>query len=279
MTESDGPSIEQDVDGAFRTAVTQAAALGRMVAQMYEQSASRAAHQDRVAAHDMQQRYDAEKQRALVMLHQADHDGWWNTASTHRVASVVATGQAWKDRDPEIARLNSRVESRIQARWGITPSARIAELSPEQRRTEAQQLAMTLDADSLDNDDPWHDLLAKGIAEEPEQSSQEEPEKPAAHDAERSTDSSQQQREVSQQANTKEEAETTTSRAQHLDQFEAMMRDNGLDDRTIEARMFAERANAKPARDAVTYRPNTSKKPGRRSAPGLGAQRDVERGR
>src|SRR5699024_3461627 len=77
----------------------------------------------------------------------------------------------------------------------------------------------------------------------------------------------------------KEEAETTTSRAQHLDQFEAMMRDNGLDDRTIEARMFAERANAKPARDAVTYRPNTSKKPGRRSAPGLGAQRDVDCGR
>src|SRR5699024_8643480 len=199
MTEADGPSIEQDVDGAFRTAVTQAAALGRMVAQMYEQSASRAAHQDRVAAHDMQQRYDAEKQRALVMLHQADHDGWWNTASTHRVASVVATGQAWKDRDPEIARLDSRVESRIHARWGITPSARIAELTPDQGRAEAEECARTLDADSVDNDDAWHDRLANGIAEEPEQPSQEEPERPAADDAERAPDSAQKQREVSQQ--------------------------------------------------------------------------------
>jgi len=279
MTEADGPSIEQDVDGAFRTAVTQAAAFGRMVAQMCEQSASRAAHQDRVAAHDMQQRYDAEKQRALVALHQADHDGWWNTASTHRVASVVATGQAWKDRDSEISRLNSRVESRVQARWGITPSARIAELSPQQRRTEAQHLAMALDADSLDTDDPWHDLLEKGIAEEPEQPQQSQEAEKTSHDAQRATEAPQQQRDVSQQKNTSEHAEPVTTRAEQLDEFEAMMRDNGLDERTIEARMFAERANAKPAQDAVTFRPNTSKKPARRSSPGLGAQRDVERGR
>src|SRR5699024_4397695 len=82
LTDSDGASIEESVDGAFRTAVTQAAALGRMVAQMREQALHKAANQDRAIADDMRRRYDAEKQRALVTLHQADHDGWWNTAST-----------------------------------------------------------------------------------------------------------------------------------------------------------------------------------------------------
>src|SRR5699024_7940404 len=144
MTSSESENIEQAVDGAFRSAVTQAAALGRMVAQMREQKLQRAARQEQALMAQLQRRYDAERHYARVQLAQADHDGWWNTASTQRVASVVATAHAWKERDPEIARLASRVDDRVQARWGIRPSARIDTLSPAQRRHEAEQLIAVL---------------------------------------------------------------------------------------------------------------------------------------
>lgn len=274
MAPSESGNFEQDVDNAFRSAVTQAAALGRMVAQMREQQIQRAARREETLNSELQRRYDAERQYARVILSQADHDGWWNTASTERVASVVAASQAWKDRDPDIAKLASRIDSRVQARWGITPSARIAALSPEQRRREAQQLVAVLSLDTLDTDDPLHTLVA-----EVNQSEQHQPESqsvqhhmapPKAHGPEQASESGQPEPVT--------EGETQ-SRATRLDDFEQLMRSNGLDEDTIAAQMLPEQANAQPARAAVNVKSPSKARPDHGGEVSPSRQRDAERGR
>lgn len=431
MSESD--NIEQAVDGALRSAVTQAAALGRMVAQLREQQQQRAARQEEAASRELQRRYDAERQYARVMLSQADHDGWWNTASTQRVASVVATAHVWKDRDPDIAKLASRLDDRVQARWGITPSARIDALSPEQRRHEAEQLIAVLAIDELDTDDPLRQHVGEIQQSASHQAQQQEQQEPveaveehqsqvSAEDAQPVTghdiiQASAQQwandpdREMASREDVHEYAddqvwlqllspavqqvddlpgfdqvdiedpvygatETTlmlhpswsgpagpnavilsatdgnmairefghdpaplthqeaaerlgvptasfqqavdhletplhhsgntyqgiidrieaqdlydgrpaqqdsgqaasASREHTLDEFEQLLRSNGMDEKTIEARLLPERANAKPAHEAAATPPRSSKSKGRTS-PGMGQQRDTERGR
>lgn len=360
MTTSDSNNIEQEVDGAFRSAITQAAALGRMVAQLREQSLQRAARREDALAAEMQRRYESERQYARVILSQADHDGWWNTASTERVASVVATAQAWKDRDPEIARLSSRLDDRARARWGITPTGRIDALTPAQRRQEAQHLVATLSLDQLDKDDPLHTIAAE--LRQPEEqidqnneleSSQPDntntpegkegeqdrnflPDQEAENvtvelttkerdflverlgeyesrqideyeemdkgeqrefgadlydnaqyavalqkklrpmDAARGTESRQkEQRRVMEQ----DEPVTRDTREQSIDEFEQLMRSNGMDEETIKARMLAERANAKSVQEAANIKPSTAGKPKNRAGRSHNLHRDAERGR
>lgn len=276
MTSSESDNVEQAVDGAFRSAVTQAAALGRMVAQLREQAIQRAARQEEATSREMQRRYDAERQYARVMLSQADHDGWWNTATTPQVASVVATAQAWKDRDPEIARLASRVDDRAQARWGINPSARIAALSPAQRHQEAQQLSTMLAVDELDPNDPLHTLVADMDRLEHDTVDVVDQQDQTGHQP---TEADRQDQQPGQEhAQVAPQDQPQSARDQQLDEFEALLRSNGIDERTIAARMLPERANAKPAHEAATTppRPSTEKA---RTSPGMGKQRDMERGR
>lgn len=276
MTSSESDNVEQAVDGAFRSAVTQAAALGRMVAQLREQQQQRATRQEEAMTAELQRRYDAERQYASVMLSQADHDGWWNTASTQRVASVVATAQAWKDRDPEIAKLASRVDSRIQARWGIKPSARIDALSPEQRRHEAEQLIAALAVDELDTGDPLRQHVAEiqeSASQEAQQQDQQEPvetveEHQPLVSAEDAPHSTVQEREET----------TSSSREQTLDEFEQLLRSNGMDEQAIEAHMLPERANKQPASEAMNVKSPTKARPGHGGL-SQDRQRDTERGR
>lgn len=333
MTESD--NVEQAVDGAFRSAVTQAAALGRMVSQMREHAIQRAARQEEAMSAQLQRRYDAERQYARVMLSQADHDGWWNTATTPQVASVVATAQAWKDRDPEIARLASRIDDRAQARWGINPSARIAALSPAQQHQEAQQLSTMLALDELDPNDPLHTFIAdmshlgpETVPEVPEDDQKE----PQHNEAETQTPKFYQYEMVNERDSSHEITKaqalevieslpedatislngdsrnaigdvqswigkdqqvdqaivekfphllTTEQRAafdrdQQLEEFEALMRSNGLDEETIRAQTSPERANTKPPIEAVNMESPTKAHRGHEHWTKHERQRDTE---
>lgn len=251
MTSSASDNIEQAVDGAFRSAVTQAAALGRMVAQMREHATQRATRQEETKTAEIQRRHATERQYAHVMLAQADHDGWWNTASTEQVASVVATAQAWKDRDPEIAKVAGRVDDRAQARWGINPSARIDALSPAQRHHEAQQLSTILALDDLDTNDPLHSLVTE----------YRQSEASAQHGAEQEAGevSKDQEAEHAQpDSGSKTTSATQTAREHTLGEFEQLLRSTGMDEKTITAHMLPERANTKPATEAVNVQSPTT---------------------
>ncbi len=268
MTESESANIEQAIDGAFRTAITQAAALGRMVAQMREQAHHRAVEQDRQLSEQLRQRYEAERTCALVTLSAADHDGWWNTASTQRVASVVATAYTWRDKDPEIARLATRVDQRAQARWDISPSPRIQPLSQQQRHAEAVALTNMLDLDSLDADDPLHTII--------EDAQQPRDEQPQMQD-----EPSQHQQQPCEAVRTQDRSQSSakSQRETELQQFEQMLRDNGLSDQAIEARMFPERANARSAYEAATAKPDTTPTVKARAYPEQNKTRDIDLGR
>lgn len=266
MTESDG--LDETFGSSMQSIATQAAALGRVVSQIREDSLRRAEREDRDRMNAIEDRMNAERQRAVVSLTHADRDAWWNTATSTQVAGVIATSQAWKDRDPELARLADRVDDRAQQRWGTMPSKNVAALSAEQRREDAAQVRALIATDSLSADDPLRSLV-DDYDQRQEVSKEDEPDQETSRDGKAVSP---------QQSTQRETVDPAQDRADENQRFEEILRNSGVDQEAIDARMFPERANAKPANAAVSAATAAQARKGGKT-PGLDLQRDTERGR
>jgi len=138
-------------------------------------------------------------------------------------------------------------------------------------------LIAVLAIDELDTDDPLHQHIAEiqqSASHQAQQQDQQEPvETVEEHQPQVSAE------DAPHSTGQEREETTSSSREQTLDEFEQLLRSNGMDEKIIEAHMLPERANKQPASEAMNVKSPTKARPGHHGGLSQSRQRDTERGR
>lgn len=143
--------LEESFEGHLQLAVTLAGRAGQAAGQVI-------AHRARVAeaARDAEgrrltDRLEVERAAARSSVVGVEGERWWARATPEKIAQVWQTTQAWRDLDPDLARVGDEVVEQVQARYGIDlRDARpdldvlrqaLAEQSADQERAASQRRA------------------------------------------------------------------------------------------------------------------------------------------
>jgi hypothetical protein len=151
--ESDG--IGEAFDGQIRIALAVAMQMAQRFSRLREELARSAQARTEQQTHELQVRFDAERNAARASLAPVQQSEWWNTASVADIATAYETAEGWRPVDPEMAGTADRMREELRSRYGIDvenlgadPAAvRDAVTRAEQARAEAaeQRNESTLD--------------------------------------------------------------------------------------------------------------------------------------
>ena len=117
MSEADG--MDETVDGAMRTGLMVATRIGEQLARIREEEQRNIAAAEEQRAHQLQERFDAQRAAARSQLAPTARDDWWDKASPDMIEQAHQAATAWKAYDPEAAQASEHINRQVQARYGI----------------------------------------------------------------------------------------------------------------------------------------------------------------
>lgn len=267
MMESDG--VEEVLDGMLRAAVTAGGRLGEQVARAREQMLRAAEASSQQEARELHGRFEAEKAGAVHQLSQIHQGGWWDRADPQMIGSTYAVAQAWREVEPEAQRATERIETELRDRYQIDAAntgadpqrvyeqlqrfeaERMAELAAAEQRKEAEERSeaerLLAEADRMDSG-----------AQTAERAAEFEPD---AAERDRAAAEASQLNERSQEV--REDAGLSYDSAERREATAAELKQHGISDKAIEARMLADVSQAKPATSITAPRSAPKARKGR----------------
>jgi hypothetical protein len=115
--ESDG--IGEAFDGQIRIALAVAMQMAQRFSRLREELARSAQARTEQQTHELQVRFDAERNAARASLAPVQQSEWWNTASVADIATAYETAEGWRPVDPEMAGTADRMREELRSRYGI----------------------------------------------------------------------------------------------------------------------------------------------------------------
>lgn len=246
MTENDG--IEDVLHQQLQVAMTAAGRVAEALARVREQQMKRTAAESEARGRDLAARFEGHRDAARTFYRAVDNPQFWtHEPSPTEIGQVYQVAAAWKDYDPEAARVEQKIVDEVQERYGVdVRSAAPAELG-ERLSTAADELAHQADVDLVDGAallaaaDRADQLAAEAHEDEREASTPEE-----EHDA--AKDVEQHEREAADLEHRSEIAYDTAERRAAT--AEELSRNVGSSE-GVEAKMLADVSQGAPARQAT----------------------------
>lgn len=116
---SDNDGVDELIEGGMRLAVTSAARVGETLARLRQQLQERSAAESEQSAREMATRIQAEMSAARTSYRGVDDPRWWDNARPEEVASMYRTAAAWRDVDPEAARVEQHMAQEVRTRYDV----------------------------------------------------------------------------------------------------------------------------------------------------------------
>ena len=246
--ESDG--IEEALESNVRLAAMAGARLGSEIARAHEDRLHEQRRADDREADRLAQRFEAEKQAAMVELSQVHRPDWWERADAERIGQTYATARAWAPEVDEAARAEQKMRIELRDRYGVDvdrhdPRTVAADVEAWKQRLE-QQRRQTAEQPRTAETAEAAALLAVAAREDRQAD--------AARAHERNA-----------------EAERLYDSAGRREADAAAMTATGIDPQVAESRMHADTAAGTPA-TAATTGGRRGRAPKARTTRGRGAQ-------
>jgi hypothetical protein len=272
--ESDG--IGEAFDGHIRIALSVATQMAERFARLREELARNAQARTEQHTHELQSRFDAERNAARASLAPVQQPEWWNHADVSDIATAYETAEAWRSVDADIARTSDQMREELRSRYGIDtenlgadPAAVREAMTRAERDRAAAAVArgesvedyaeaatLLTVADQLDNQgEEWdREREANGNDEPAEGLSREE---------------------LTAEADvTRDESAIAYDSAERRSSFAADMESAGVDHELQNVRLVADRENGTHPNAAVATRPGKQAKARNRTkTPGLQRER------
>jgi hypothetical protein len=115
--ESDG--AEEVFEAALRVGLTVAGRMAEQAARAREQAARDAQAASEQEGRELQARLDAERSAARAQLAPVERQDWWASADPEQVAAAWETARAWQDVDPDVSRAADRIRHEVRDRYGV----------------------------------------------------------------------------------------------------------------------------------------------------------------
>ena len=117
MSESDG--VDEALEGGMRVAITAAARVGETLARVRQQHQEQAAREGEQRSRELVERLRAEMAAARTAYPRVEDPQWWASGNVDEIASVYRTATAWRDVDPEAARVEQRIAEEMKIRYDV----------------------------------------------------------------------------------------------------------------------------------------------------------------
>lgn len=140
--ESDG--IEEALESTVRLAAMAGARLGAEIARAHEDRLREQQRADAREADRLAQRFEAEKQAAILEVSQVHRPDWWERADAERIGQTYATARAWAPEVNEAARAEHKMRVELRDRYGVDvgrhdPRTVTADIEAWKQRLEQQR--------------------------------------------------------------------------------------------------------------------------------------------
>lgn len=140
--ESDG--IEEALESTVRLAAMAGARLGAEIARAHEDRLREQRRADAREADRLAQRFEAEKQAAILEVSQVHRPDWWERADAERIGQTYATARAWAPEANEAARAEHKMRVELRDRYGVDvgrhdPRTVTADIEAWKQRLEQQR--------------------------------------------------------------------------------------------------------------------------------------------
>jgi hypothetical protein len=148
MSENDG--VEDVLHQQMQVAMTAAGRVAEALVRVREQQQKRAASESEARGRDLGARFDAQRDTARTTYGVVDDPAWWQNAPATEVAGVYQTAAAWKDNDPEAARVEQRIADEVRVRYDVDVRTTAPAELGDRLSTAADELARQADVDLLE---------------------------------------------------------------------------------------------------------------------------------
>lgn len=251
-----GDGIDEAFDAALRVGLTAAGRMAERIAREREQQLRDAQARSEHEARELKGRLDSERAAARAALAPVEQEQWWHSARPEEIADAWQTANAWKDSDAEAQRATDRIRRELQERHGIDTSQLGADPGAVRDALERRDEAR-LAADRQRAQARGEHATAAALLAEPDTDQAPTPEHEERERAEQHYDGAQRREELAEQL----EAVGDTESAQ--------------------ARVLADRNQARPAQHATADRATRAPAKAARRSPGQARRqpRREDRGR
>lgn len=251
---SDG--VDEALEATLRLALTVAGRMAERAAREREQAVRHAQTASEQEARELQSRLFAERSAARAALAPVETAAWWERADTTAIADAWQTAEQWKDLDPDIDRIRTRIADEVRDRYDVDVGDLQADpQAVREALVDRERQAGGLTATARLEHAEAARLVAAAANEREDRPTQ------AGEDAER--------------------AHALYDSAERREGLAARLQRAGVDPEAIEARVVADVNQARSASDAVLQAPDPPRARRGRSAPVAtrGLSRRNERGR
>ena len=263
MSEHESDGVEETMQGSVRMAVTVGARSAAEIALIQKQRARQAQADGELAAREYAQRREALWQDSRAELAPVLEDRWWQESTPEQIGQAYATAQAWEGR-PEVEPYLVRIREQVKERYGVdidevrgrALESRLGEPAGSEDRERAEAEKDRAEAARLMEDSDRHDARASSGEEDPSSEIDHDQSRQAGGDADLMYDS-----------------------AERREAFAAGLREMGIDEPVVEARVSADTHQATPAATAVTARGGSKAPRAQRGQTRQRGQQRSDRGR
>ncbi|GMA33647.1 hypothetical protein [Litorihabitans aurantiacus] len=134
----DNDGIDEVVEGQFRVLLTAASQAGEALARAIEQRRREATADSTREAAELRSRLDAELETARASLSATNNPQWWAQASAQEISEMYKTARGWAAEHPELAEAEERMRTEVGHRFGVTIE-NLTATGAEQQRARAEQ--------------------------------------------------------------------------------------------------------------------------------------------
>lgn len=252
MTDSDG--VEEAFEGQLRMAVTSAARYAEQMERAREDARRRAAQRSEQESGELTSRLEAERVAARAAYQPTQSQQWWEQADAERIGAAYQSARAWSSEDAEAARAAAHMRDEISRRYGVDVDGQDAQQVRDriaEREAQTRQQAERAEA-------AMH--ITEATAAEVEEQRHREAAEFEPDLADRAAAHERAQQEADRAGSAQAAAEVSYDSAERREADAARLRSQGIDERSVDARMRADVSQGRPAHEAVEHARRAPKK-------------------